>query len=130
MSRNHLNPYRSPTPQASTSWCSRTRRSRFPRPGCAHVSRVRERIRRSQDYPVRAVSSDWICYALIDDIIDIFTPYMRATEQTADLIEDQVLIARGDDIKALIPHPSSRKSTTSARASRSSPAGSAGNTTC
>ncbi|PYH89548.1 magnesium and cobalt transport protein and translocase of inner mitochondrial membrane [Aspergillus ellipticus CBS 707.79] len=73
----------------------------FSPSGCAHVARVRDRIRRTQD--ARAVSSDWVCYALIDDIIDTFEPYMRAAEHAADSIEDQVFIMRVDDIKSLIP---------------------------
>ncbi|KAL3252586.1 hypothetical protein ABHI18_010011 [Aspergillus niger] len=83
----------------------------FSPSGCHHIARVRDRIRRTQD--THLVSSDWICYALIDEIIDDFEPYMRAAEREADAIEDQVFIARVDDVKALIPQLDSlRKSIT------------------
>ncbi|PYH44573.1 magnesium transporter CorA family protein [Aspergillus saccharolyticus JOP 1030-1] len=69
--------------------------------GCNHVSRVLDRIHRMQDPSI--MSSEWICYALIDDIVDSFGPYMRAAERDCDAIEDQVFMARADDIKAIIP---------------------------
>ncbi|RAL06722.1 magnesium transporter CorA family protein [Aspergillus homomorphus CBS 101889] len=73
----------------------------FSPSGCNHVSRVLDRIRRMQD--PATLSSEWICYALIDDIIDSFGPYMRAAERDCDAIEDQVFMARVDDVKTLIP---------------------------
>ncbi|RAL06190.1 magnesium transporter CorA family protein [Aspergillus ibericus CBS 121593] len=73
----------------------------FSPSGCGHISHVRDRIRRTQE--THMVTSDWICYALIDDIVDSFEPYMRAAEREADAIEDQVFIVRVDDVKSLIP---------------------------
>ncbi|OOF94559.1 hypothetical protein ASPCADRAFT_50570 [Aspergillus carbonarius ITEM 5010] len=73
----------------------------FSPSGCGHISHVRDRICRNQE--THMVSSDWICYALIDNIIDSFEPYMRAAEREADAIEDQVFIVRVDDVKSLIP---------------------------
>ncbi|KAJ5624820.1 hypothetical protein N7510_001129 [Penicillium lagena] len=69
--------------------------------GCGHVHRVRHRMRKMHDPAI--LSSDWICYALIDDIIDSFEPFMRTIERESEAIEDQVFIVRIDDVKALIP---------------------------
>ncbi|KAI9933541.1 hypothetical protein ASPWEDRAFT_43366 [Aspergillus wentii DTO 134E9] len=73
----------------------------FSPSGCGHVARVRDRIRRLHDPGL--LSSDWICYALIDDIVDSFAPYMQAVEHESEAIEDQVFIVRVDDVKSLIP---------------------------
>ncbi|TDZ28086.1 putative metal ion transporter [Colletotrichum spinosum] len=61
----------------------------------AHASHVRKRIALLKDYV--ALSSDWICYALIDDIVDCFAPVIRDIELEADAIEDGVFVAREDD---------------------------------
>ncbi|KAJ5198600.1 uncharacterized protein N7498_007717 [Penicillium cinerascens] len=73
----------------------------FSPSGCEHVHRVRERARKMHDPTI--LSSDWICYALIDDIVDSFEPFTRAAEIESEAIEDQVYIARIDDVKELIP---------------------------
>jgi len=49
-----------------------------------------------------ALSSDWICYALIDDIVDSFAPIITNIERETDVIEDQVFIARSDDMHAFL----------------------------
>ncbi|KFY10691.1 hypothetical protein V492_04893 [Pseudogymnoascus sp. VKM F-4246] len=61
-----------------------------------HVGVVRKRITALKDYV--ALSSDWICYALIDDIVDSFAPLINQIEAETDNIEDQVFIARTDDM--------------------------------
>ncbi|OIW33318.1 cora-domain-containing protein [Coniochaeta ligniaria NRRL 30616] len=61
-----------------------------------HASHVRKRITALKDYV--ALSSDWICYALIDDIVDSFAPVISKIEREADQIEDDVFIARTDDM--------------------------------
>ncbi|KOC11717.1 corA family metal ion transporter [Aspergillus flavus] len=73
----------------------------FSPSGNGHIRRVRDRIRRLPDPSI--LSGDWVCYALIDDIIDSFEPYMQAVERESESIEDQVFIARVDDVKSLIP---------------------------
>ncbi|KAJ5151650.1 hypothetical protein N7492_009945 [Penicillium capsulatum] len=73
----------------------------FSPSGCNHILRVRDRIRKMHDPAI--LSSDWVCYALIDDIVDSFEPRTRAVEAEAEAIEDQVFIARIDDVKELIP---------------------------
>jgi len=60
-----------------------------------HAANVRRRIRQLRDYV--SVSSDWICYALIDDITDAFGPLVHAVEGETEAIEDAVLIARTDE---------------------------------
>ena len=54
-----------------------------------HPANVRRRIRQLKDYI--QVSADWICYALIDDIVDGFAPLLEGVEQTVDAIDEGVL---------------------------------------
>lgn len=65
-----------------------------------HPGNVRQRIRQLRDY-VR-VSSDWICYAIIDDITDGFIPIIREIEVETDGIEDSVFVAREADFGPMI----------------------------
>ncbi|EJT81745.1 magnesium transporter ALR2 [Gaeumannomyces tritici R3-111a-1] len=66
----------------------------------SHASRVSRRISALKDYV--ALSSDWICYALIDDIVDCFAPIIRRLEHDTELIEDEVFIARTDDMQIFL----------------------------
>lgn len=50
---------------------------------------VRRRIRLLRDYIT--LSSDWISYALIDDITDGFAPMIEAIEDEVNHIEDEIL---------------------------------------
>jgi magnesium transporter len=65
-----------------------------------HSANVRRRIRQLRDYV--ALSSDWICYALIDDIVDSFAPLINDIENDSDAIEDAVFVARIEDYSALL----------------------------
>ncbi|KAK2034918.1 cora-like Mg2+ transporter [Colletotrichum zoysiae] len=65
-----------------------------------HSSKVRFRI--SQLKEQVSLSSDWICYALIDDIVDSFGPAINQIEHEADAIEDQVFITRVEDNQAFL----------------------------
>lgn len=65
-----------------------------------HAASVRKRITTLKDYV--ALSSDWICYALIDHIVDSFKPIIDKIEMEADAIEDQVFIARDDDTQPFL----------------------------
>ncbi|KAI5803139.1 hypothetical protein EDC01DRAFT_495522 [Geopyxis carbonaria] len=65
-----------------------------------HSANVRRRIRQLRDYV--ALSSDWICYALIDDIVDSFAPLINDIENDSDAIEDAVFVARVEDYSALL----------------------------
>jgi magnesium transporter len=62
----------------------------------SHAATVRERVTKLKDY--MSLSSDWLCYALIDAIVDSFAPVIAEIEQQADQIEDEVFIARSDDM--------------------------------
>ncbi len=65
-----------------------------------HAKNVRKRISKLGDF--LSLGPDYICYALIDDIVDCFQPIIRQTEQESEEIEDQVFIARENDLQALL----------------------------
>ncbi|KAJ6127513.1 hypothetical protein N7523_003125 [Penicillium sp. IBT 18751x] len=66
-----------------------------------HASNVRKRIGKLRDYV--SLSSDWICYAMIDDIVDSFGPVIHDVEVESEAIEDHVFIARVDDFESFLP---------------------------
>lgn len=61
----------------------------------SHPANVRRRIRQLRDYV--SVSADWISYAIIDDVTDVFMPLIHEIENETDAIEDAVLITRETD---------------------------------
>ncbi|ODV59671.1 magnesium transporter CorA family protein, partial [Ascoidea rubescens DSM 1968] len=65
-----------------------------------HSINVRRRIRQLKDY--MRIKSDWICYALIDDITDSFVPIINSIEYEADAIEDSVFILREMDFSKML----------------------------
>jgi len=65
-----------------------------------HAAHVRKRIGRLRDYV--NLSADWICYALIDEIVDSFAPVLREIERETDTIEDSVFTARFEDSRAIL----------------------------
>lgn len=66
----------------------------------SHCANVRRRVRQLRDYV--NVSSDWLCYALIDDITDSFAPVIQSLEYEADAIEDSVFMARDLDFSRML----------------------------
>ncbi|KAF7543488.1 hypothetical protein G7Z17_g10697 [Cylindrodendrum hubeiense] len=54
-----------------------------------HSANVRRRIRQLRDYLI--LSSDWISYAIIDDITDVFQPLIQNIEDEVDEIDDAIL---------------------------------------
>jgi magnesium transporter len=54
-----------------------------------HPANVRRRIRQLSDYLI--LSSDWISYAIIDDITDVFQPLIQTIEDEVDDIDDAIL---------------------------------------
>ena len=54
-----------------------------------HPPNVRRRIRQLTDYLI--LSSDWISYAIIDDITDVFQPLIQSIEGEVDGIDETVL---------------------------------------
>ncbi|KAI4143949.1 MAG: hypothetical protein LQ341_002772 [Variospora aurantia] len=65
-----------------------------------HATNVRKRIGKLRDY--MALTADWICYAMIDNIVDTFGPVITDIERESDTIEEQVFIARHDDFSSLL----------------------------
>ena len=57
-----------------------------------HSQNVRRRIKQLRDYI--SVTSDWISYALIDDITDAFGPLIQGIEYEVDSIDELVLILK------------------------------------
>lgn len=53
---------------------------------------MRRRIKSLKDYI--SVTSDWISYALIDDITDAFGPLIQSIEYEVDGIDELVLILK------------------------------------
>ena len=54
-----------------------------------HPANVRRRIRQLTDYLI--LSSDWISYAIIDDITDVYAPLIQRIEDEVDGIDDEIL---------------------------------------
>ncbi|KKA27505.1 hypothetical protein TD95_001814 [Thielaviopsis punctulata] len=54
-----------------------------------HAANVRRRVRQLRDYLI--VSSDWISYAIIDDITDAFVPLIQSIEDEVDDIDETIL---------------------------------------
>lgn len=54
-----------------------------------HPANVRRRIRQLRDYLI--LSSDWISYAIIDDITDVFQPLIQNIEDEVDEIDEVIL---------------------------------------
>ncbi|KAL8819390.1 MAG: hypothetical protein Q9191_007744 [Dirinaria sp. TL-2023a] len=65
-----------------------------------HAANVRRRIGKLRDY--MALTADWICYAMIDNIVDSYGPPIGSIEAETDVIEDQVFVARTDDFTPLL----------------------------
>lgn len=57
-----------------------------------HPHNVRRRIKQLKDYI--NVSSDWVSYALIDDITDAFAPLIQSIEFEVDSLDELVLILK------------------------------------
>ncbi|AAS51749.1 ADL171Wp [Eremothecium gossypii ATCC 10895] len=66
----------------------------------SHSANVRRRVRQLRDYV--DVNSDWICYALIDDITDSFAPVIQTIEYEADVIEDCVFMTGDLDVSRML----------------------------
>ena len=65
-----------------------------------HAEGVRKRIGKNRNYI--DLTADWICYALVDNIVDSFGPVIRSIELETDQIEDQVFTARHADFSELL----------------------------
>lgn len=56
-----------------------------------HPANVRRRIRQLTDYLI--LSADWISYAIIDDVTDVYQPLITSIEEEVDDIDDLILNA-------------------------------------
>ncbi|RVX68270.1 hypothetical protein B0A52_07273 [Exophiala mesophila] len=65
-----------------------------------HARNVRKRIAKLPDF--ESLGPDYICYAMIDDIVDSFAPPIRGAERESEAIEDQVFVAREDNYVTLL----------------------------
>jgi magnesium transporter len=54
-----------------------------------HPANVRRRIRQLKDYLI--LSADWIAYALLDDVTDVFAPLIQSIEDEVDEIDNSIL---------------------------------------
>ncbi|KAI1310448.1 hypothetical protein F5Y03DRAFT_39831 [Xylaria venustula] len=54
-----------------------------------HPANVRRRIRQLKDFMM--LSADWISYAIIDDITDVYLPLIQNIEEEVDEIDDEIL---------------------------------------
>ncbi|KAE9578856.1 putative metal ion transporter [Colletotrichum fructicola] len=77
-----------------------------------HPANVRRRIRQLKDYLI--VNSDWISYAIIDDITDVFVPLIQNIEDEVDDIDDAILRlhSHSDDSKSQCDEKASSTGTT------------------
>lgn len=64
-----------------------------------HPANVRRRIRQLKDYLI--LSSDWISYALIDDITDVFQPLIQNIEDEVDDIDEEIMQLHSSSDKRL-----------------------------
>ena len=62
-----------------------------------HPANVRRRIRQLKDYLI--VSSDWISYAIVDDITDVFGPIIQGIEEEVDDIDEAIMSSWDSDKK-------------------------------
>ncbi len=63
-----------------------------------HPANVRRRIRQLRDYLI--LSSDWISYAIIDDITDVFGPLIQNIEDEVDDIDFAILQMHSNEDRA------------------------------
>lgn len=54
-----------------------------------HPANVRRRVRQLKDYMM--LSADWISYAIIDDITDVYLPLIQNIEDEVDDIDDAIM---------------------------------------
>ena len=62
---------------------------------CPHPANVRRRVRILKEYLI--LRADWVCYAIIDDITDVFGPLIHSVENEVEDIDDTILRLYSDD---------------------------------
>lgn len=77
-----------------------------------HPANVRRRIRQLSDY--MSPSADWISYAIIDDVTDVYGPLVSDIEKESNEIDEDILYmhttAADNAVAATIPKPSKNSS--------------------
>ncbi|KAL9113634.1 MAG: hypothetical protein Q9227_002372 [Pyrenula ochraceoflavens] len=84
-----------------------------------HPANVRRRIRQLKDYLL--LTSDWISYAIIDDITDVFGPLIQSIEEEVDDIDDTILKLHSDTDEMKGPSSSSGASINEKRSDSDGP---------
>lgn len=84
-----------------------------------HPANVRRRIRQLKDYLI--LSSDWISYAIIDDITDVFQPLIQSIEDEVDYIDMKILQLHSDTLNAVSSNDSINEKRSDAGGEENSP---------
>jgi len=79
-----------------------------------HPANVRRRIRQLKDFMV--LSSDWISYAIIDDITDVYLPLIQTIEDEVDDIDDKILELHSSTVPDASSVPKERSDSTQEKA--------------
>lgn len=66
-----------------------------------HPANVRRRIRQLNDY--MSPTADWISYAIIDDVTDVYAPLVQQIEDEVDEIDDEILYLHQDPAESTLP---------------------------
>lgn len=72
-----------------------------------HPANVRRRIRQLNDY--MSPTADWISYAIIDDVTDVYAPLVQQIEEEVDDIDDEILYMHTNSADAAVPKDSKGK---------------------
>jgi magnesium transporter len=75
-----------------------------------HPANVRRRIRQLNDY--MSPTADWVSYALIDDITDVYAPRVSHIEEEVDEIDEEILylhVTSADDAEKSASKPAPSK---------------------
>lgn len=76
-----------------------------------HPANVRRRIRMLRDYMF--LTSDWIAYAIIDDITDVYLPLIQSVEEEVDEIDADIVRLHAEEDPTRKEKPKSEKKASS-----------------
>lgn len=76
-----------------------------------HPANVRRRIRMLRDYMF--LTSDWIAYAIIDDITDVYLPLIQGVEEEVDEIDADIVRLHAEEDPTRKEKPKSEKKASS-----------------
>ncbi|KAI1802460.1 cora-domain-containing protein [Daldinia bambusicola] len=72
-----------------------------------HPANVRRRVRQLKDFMI--LSADWISYAIIDDITDVYLPLIQTIEEEVDDIDDKILQFHSSSDPSILPDEKKQK---------------------